>query len=580
MIKTIDFNGLASGTIVDGQYADDGVTISAVGGSGDAMIFDTANPTGGDTDLATSNLEGVLIVSEDGDTTDADDNASGGCLVFDFDNDVRVKNLTFLDIEEGARMIFYDADGNVISDQYVDPTGDGEQRDVTLDVEDVSRMVVVLNGSGAVDNLVYDDPAAVEPVGEGDGIVSGGAEGDLIDLAYEGDPEGDRIDAGDAILPGEAADDDIVDAGAGNDTVTGLEGDDEIYAGSGDDEVEGGAGNDVIYGDSNLAGGSNETSTVRESFEWDLAGVGDAGTLGGFTQDTGNANVTFSVLGATDQVLTQFEADDQLVTGIEDDGAPVDINSSFYSETRGEGQEAGYQLSFDTSVTNVDFRINDIDGDGVVRVLAYDADGNLIDMDLEGGSCVTLIDSNGDAIEDTADSQGGYAPDTAETYSVLVNIAGPVSRIVIEHSQDGANNSGINITDVYFDVATGDTGADGNDDLSGGDGDDVIFGEGGDDTLTGGDGADNLSGGDDADTFVGGTAGDAVDGGAGGSDNDTLDLSGSGPVRILEQTDDADGNSTSGVIGFLDDAGNVVDTMTFTEIENLILPGKQCADSQ
>ena len=572
MIKTIDFNGLNSGTIVDGQYADDGVTISAVGGSGDAMIFDTANPTGGDSDLATTNLGGVLIVSEDGDTTDADDNAGGGTLVFDFENEVRVKSLTFLDIEETACMVFYDADGNVISEQFVDPTGDGGQREVTLDVEGAARMEVILQGSGAIDNLVYDDPGADVGGGAADGIVSGTEGDDVIDLAYEGDPEGDRIDAGDAILPGEAADDDIVDAGAGDDTVSAMEGDDDVYAGSGDDVVDGGAGNDVIYGDSNLAGGDHEAATVRESFEWDQAGVADSGALGGFTQDTGNVNVTFSILSESDRVHTEFSTDDQLVSGIEDDGSAVDTTSSLDSESRGEGQQASYQLGFDTPVSNVDFRINDIDGDGVVRVLAYDADGNLIEMDLEGGSCVTLIDSDGVNGVDTADSQGGYAPDTAATYSLLVSIPGPVSRIVIEHSQDGDQNSGINITDVYFDVATGDTGVDGNDDLSGGAGDDAIFGEGGDDTLSGGEGTDTLSGGDDADTFIGGNGGDVVVGGAGGDDNDTLDLSDVGPLRILEQTVDADGNSTSGVIGFTDGEGNVTSTMTFTEIENLILP--------
>ena len=573
MIKTIDFNGLASGTIVNGQYADDGVTISAVGGSGDAMIFDTNNPTGGDTDLATSNLDGVLIISEDGDTTDADDNAGGGCLVFDFDNEVLVKHLTFLDIEEGARMFFYDADGNLLEEQYVDPTGDNGQRDVQLNVDGVARLEVVLNGSGAIDNLIYDDPLATEPSGDGDGIVSGTAGDDVIDLGYTGDPEGDRIDAGDAVLPGEAADDDIVDAGAGNDTITSLEGDDEVYAGSGHDVVEGGAGNDVIHGDSNLAGGSNDTTTVRESFEWDLAGVSDTGRLNGFTQDTGNTNVTYSILSETSEIHTEFSTDAQNVAAIEDDGAPVNGNSSLDSETRGLGQQATYQLGFDNPVTNVDFRINDIDGDGVVRVLAYDADGNQIPVTLSAGSRVTLLDTDGVAGADTGDSNGGYLEDTAGEYSMLVSIAGPVSRIVIEHSQDGGNNSGINVTDVYFDaVVDGDPAADGNDDLSGGEGDDSIYGEGGDDTLTGGEGADLLSGGDDADTFLGGTAGDAVDGGAGGVDNDTLDLSGAGPVRILTQTDDADGNSTSGTIGFLDEAGNVVDTMTFTEIENLILP--------
>ncbi|QYX58566.1 Hint domain-containing protein [Roseovarius sp. SCSIO 43702] len=79
-------------------------------------------------------------------------------------------------------------------------------------------------------------------------------------------------------------------------------------------------------------------------------------------------------------------------------------------------------------------------------------------------------------------------------------------------------------------------------------------------------------GGDGADTITGGTVGDVVDGGSGGDDNDTLDLSGSGPLRVLSQTDDPDGNSTSGVIEFLDAEGNPTGTMEFSEIETLILP--------
>ena len=39
------------------------------------MIFDSANPTGGDQDLASDTLGGLLIISEDGDSSDPDDNA-------------------------------------------------------------------------------------------------------------------------------------------------------------------------------------------------------------------------------------------------------------------------------------------------------------------------------------------------------------------------------------------------------------------------------------------------------------------------------------------------------------------------
>jgi hypothetical protein len=162
MIRTLDFNAFAAGTVIDDEYlASDGVTVSATGGSGQAMIFDSNNPTGGDTDLGSDTLDGLLIISEDGDSGDPDDNAGGGVIAFDFEDLSHIKSLTFKDIEEGSgdgtRMNFYDADNNVIDNHFVGPTGDGGERIVGLNVPGVARMEVVFQGSGAIDNLVFDD---------------------------------------------------------------------------------------------------------------------------------------------------------------------------------------------------------------------------------------------------------------------------------------------------------------------------------------------------------------------------------------------------------------------------------------
>ncbi|NNE52266.1 MAG: hypothetical protein HKN30_07675, partial [Sulfitobacter sp.] len=67
MLRTLDFNAFAAGTVIDDEYASLGVTVSAAGGAGQAMIFDSSNPTEDDTDLGSSSLGGLLIVSEDGD---------------------------------------------------------------------------------------------------------------------------------------------------------------------------------------------------------------------------------------------------------------------------------------------------------------------------------------------------------------------------------------------------------------------------------------------------------------------------------------------------------------------------------
>jgi Ca2+-binding RTX toxin-like protein len=356
--------------------------------------------------------------------------------------------------------------------------------------------------NGAVDYVaVLDSPV----IGQGNGIVDGSAGDDLIDLAYTGDPEGDVIDGGDAILPGQAPDDDIVDAGAGDDTIEAGVGDDAVYAGSGADLVDGESGDDVIYGDSNADGGG-AGGWVRENLEWDLApnpyGPGDipdgADLSGSFTQNTGNVDVTFTVLNESPGVDTEFSDVDQFITNIDTGlgGADADDNSGMQSVLNGQSNSADYQLSFSNPVLNMSFRINDIDGDGIVRVQAFDADGNQITVNLSGGSNLTMSDTDGVAGDDTADSNGGYADPNNSGYSVLVTIPGPIERVVIAHDQDGGATSGIVLTDVFFDVPLADTGDDGDDTLSGGAGDDLIYGEGGDDSIYGGDGSDTVEGGD------------------------------------------------------------------------------------
>ncbi len=105
----VDFEGLNSGDVVDGQF--EGVTVSAQkSGNGansqnDAMIFDTDNPTGGDHDLEYDDRGNALIISEDNDSSDADDNWHGGTMTFDFDAPSEVVSINMLDIEENGGTI-------------------------------------------------------------------------------------------------------------------------------------------------------------------------------------------------------------------------------------------------------------------------------------------------------------------------------------------------------------------------------------------------------------------------------------------------------------------------------------------
>jgi Ca2+-binding RTX toxin-like protein len=378
-----------------------------------------------------------------------------------------------------------DEDGNDVRVKY-DLDGDGHE-DFELKLDNW-------------EHITLSDGGAAGPAGP-DFVVSGSEDADLIDLAYDGDPEGDMIDANDNATGGN---EDVVDAGAGDDTVLAGEADDTVFAGSGDDSVEGEGGNDVIYGDTSL-GTATGTGAVRESLNWSQAPdpngpspIENGDPITGFTQNTGSVDVTFSVLTPSAVVLNEYETDTQNISGIDSGAEAIDANSSFNSETRGNGNSESYALDFSQAVENVSFRINDIDGDGVVKIKAFDADNNPIEIELTAGSELTLQNNDGVPGADTAVSDGGYLEDTSSEYSLLVEIAGPVARIEIEHSQAGSDNSGVNITDVFFDVPmAADPEGPGNDTLDGGDGDDLIYGETGDDSITGGTGNDTLYG-DDA----------------------------------------------------------------------------------
>ncbi|WP_421704257.1 Hint domain-containing protein [Aliiroseovarius sp.] len=467
-IYTVDFENLAAGDIVNNQYEGQGVTISS-SSNNPAMVFDTDNPTGGDYDLATNNLGNVLIVSEDGDSSDPDDNAGGGSICFTFDEPTDVKNLTVLDNEEGGFVKFWDVDGNYLGKVYLPTTGNNGQALAELNCDNVGYMQVTLCGSGAIDNITYDSPILAEP--EGDGYVEGTAGDDLIDASYTGDPEGDMIDNNDAILPGEGPQDDIVLAGAGDDTVIAGEGDDDVYAGSGDDTVDGGEGNDTIYGDGNLG---SQTDLVREKFEWDEApGYADEADAGGFTQDTGNVEVTFSIVDTNESPEVEFEDASGNIDGIDTgDLGGADKNSGLGLESNSKDEGATVALDFSDAVQNVDFNINDIDYDSEIWVKAYDADGNEITVNLSGGSKVTVTGNH-------AESNGGDGQPSSDDYSVQVSIPGPVARIEIIHNQDGSDGSHVQVTDVYFDaiVEVVDDGPAGNDTLMGGEGNDTIYGD-------------------------------------------------------------------------------------------------------
>lgn len=136
-------------------------------------------------------------------------------------------------------------------------------------------------------------------------------------------------------------------------------------------------------------------------------------------------------------------------------------------------------FDFSDEVKNVPFRVNDIDGDGFVTI-------NAMTVNLSGGSKLTMQDTDGVAGADTADSQGGYESDTSASYSMMVDVQGPFAKIEIIHAPNGSNDSGINVTYVYYDAPVqGSSAVAGDDYIEGGAGDGVIYGDNGNSARTG-----------------------------------------------------------------------------------------------
>ena len=153
-----------------------------------AMIFDSANPTGGDSDLKTPNPAGhatnvtaqknILIVSEDGDTGDPDNDASGGVIVFWFDTPRIIKAVELIDIDDGnstyqTRIRTYSTVSSLsltslaLGDPYgttgtsttdIPDVGDSSWQTVAVNKSGVRELRIRFKSSGAIARIDFDCP--------------------------------------------------------------------------------------------------------------------------------------------------------------------------------------------------------------------------------------------------------------------------------------------------------------------------------------------------------------------------------------------------------------------------------------
>lgn len=425
-------------------------------------------------------------------------------------------------------------------------------------VGDATINYLISDGNGGTDPAVV-TVTVTDPTGP-DGIVRGTDGGDVIDGSYVDPFDTDRVDANDAILPGDAPNDDRILAGAGNDTVLAGLGDDSVEAGTGDDSVRGGAGDDTVYGQ-----GGDDTLIGEDGNDSLSGGNGNDSVNGGLGDDV------IDTRGGGAAPLP-----DQDYPGIY--GADTDPDNDRDVANGGEGN--------DTILTGDD--ADTITGGFGDDVIDAGFDDDLVEGN-QGNDTITGAEGN-----DTIDAglgndvvYGGYGPGVPDAVNIPDSVdlrpdngrdsivGGSGDDTIYGMDDDDTLLGGLD-NDVIYGGIDEDSivGESGNDRLFGDEGNDTLSGGLGNDSLTGGAGADELSGGADRDDFLVGSptqgAGDTVYGGASGDDFDRLILTGAAPYRLRDVVTDSDGNGIDGTVEFLDADGNVTGSLTFTNIEEIV----------
>ncbi|WP_299288240.1 Hint domain-containing protein [uncultured Tateyamaria sp.] len=483
--------GSGDDTITGGAGAD-----TLAGDAGDDVIIAADDATGGAAGSADPSL-GDVITGGTGDDVifaNGSDTVDGG-------EDLDGSDIDTLNVRDVASIQYQDAGGS--------------------DVAFVTEQGIVTFNDGST--LAFSNIENVVDL-DLDGYVEGTTGDDLIDASYAGDPEDDRVDNNDAILAGEASQDDI------------------ILAGDGDDTIAGGAGNDEIYGDTAAlpsnpdgSGGSSTDPWLYEYYDLDPTGAPSNLADAGFTANGGRDNTATPT-----------------TTGVASSITPTDYDT---------GDD--FALKFTSTLT--------VTTGGTYTFSTASDDGSKVFI-----NGVEVVDNDG--LHATVSAFGTITLPPGEHLIEIIyfeNDGGNTLSGTISGPDTG--NAPVDLASYPPLMRPGLNDGVGNDVIDGGAGDDVIFGEGGNDAITGGTGADTIEGGTGQDTIDGGEgadvinagddadviragSGDVIDGGEGGDDNDTLILGDFGATVVFDP-----GNSENGTVTFSDNT-----TATFTNIENVV----------
>ena len=380
------------------------------------------------------------------------------------------------------------------------------------------------------------------------------------------------------------------------DLINGFGGDDRISGEGDNDSIIGGFGNDVLFGD------EGEGTSLGENASPLLLNINNLvsdSSSGNNNAQVGDVAVYSNVAMLEDGTMVSGRL---ILTAVSDSDLAVDLsggagfeillNGNFDSSMAGETASFRFEffdpLTGDPVALNSTSTWNDLDrnspGDQESVTIdsgSFDGFATSQDTSLDvtiSGSSVTAAGteannpSDQDAWFSAAFSNREFIEFTLETRS----------------SQSGFTFSGDLIDDPNITPFE-----EGNDTIDGGFGNDELLGQGGDDSLDGGAGNDTVVGGAGFDTLIAGAGDDELSGGfqsdlfiateggnhtivggedPDGSDFDVIDLSG---VNARKTETGAE----SGFIEFLDGAGNVTHTTTYSEIEQVICftPGTRIA---
>lgn len=389
----------------------------------------------------------------------------------------------------------------------------------------------------------------------------------------------------------------------GSDTIQGSATEDTILGGAGadllsgeglDDSIVGGAGNDTIFGDAGegTAPGADATPlTLSRSNLVSDTSVGNNNAVVGdvaIYSDVATLDDGTSVSGRLVFVSTTNPALNVDMSG--PSGAEIILNSG--SGRVPAGAQATFRLEFFDPTTGDPVALNSV---ATFNDLDRNSPGNEEAVILNSSS-FTSIGVSADTSLEVTNSAGDVRINGTEANSPSDQdawfSASFENREFLEFTLEArSSGSGFTMSGDLLDDPVVTPIEEGDDTILGGAGDDVILGQGGTDSIEAGAGNDSVDGGDGEDTIVGGPGNDTLLGGD-GSDLFTMDGPGDHVITGGEDADGADidvidlsgirtrvteTGAESGIIEFLDAGGAVINTATYSEIEQVICftPGAQ-----